>query len=128
MEEATGLAGWAVEDLILPVFRYRNHGEIFPHRDVNLTRLCDYCAILMLSKPGVDFQEGALYVNGSATTDVNGQPTSENIRQRQYFDDLQQGDIVVFRNTRCIHGVNKVVVEEGSTSAPRGRITTSFRV
>ena len=142
--KATGRTGWRVQDDILPVFRYWNDGEILPHRDVNLTSLCDYCAILMVSKPGVDFRSGGFFVNASATVHDGGQMKTEVETRRQHFEDLQQGDIVVFRNSLCVHGVHRVEVgpRTGDADAsshgqavavenypePRGRITTSFRM
>lgn len=127
--KATGKAGWEVEKNILPVFRYRHGGEMLPHRDVNLTQLDDYCAILMVSKPRFDFHHGALYINANATVSENGVLETEVQTTRQYFRDLQQGDIVVFRNSLCIHGVDRVAVSTSrQNNTPRGRISASFRM
>lgn len=122
---ATSQTGWSVQGDVLPVFSYQEGGQMAAHRDVNLTSLVDYCAVVILSKRGVDFDGGALYINGSVQdVDEHGQCMSpEVLTKRQYFDDLDQGDIVVFRNSQCIHGVERVHVKSG-----RGRITTSFRI
>ncbi|KAL3940847.1 MAG: hypothetical protein SGARI_000817 [Bacillariaceae sp.] len=123
---ATNRPGWTVQDNVLPIFSYQNGGYIASHRDVNLTSLSDYCAVLMLSKRGQDFENGSFYVNGRASSvDVHGQIIgTENQLKRQWFEDLDQGDIVVFRNSKCVHGVDTVRAEMGG----RGRITTSFRI
>lgn len=126
---ATDRSGWSVQDDILPVFSYSDGGQIAAHRDVRLTSLVEYCAVVMLSENGSDFTQGAFYVERHEhDVDAHGQPLLDNkvpyVSKRQTFNDLDQGDVVIFCNRKCLHGVNAVRVAEGG----RGRITTSFRI
>mmetsp|Transcript_37371 Transcript_37371/g.119888 ORF Transcript_37371/g.119888 Transcript_37371/m.119888 type:complete len:149 (-) Transcript_37371:397-843(-) len=123
----TGRKGWRVQEDTLPVFTYADGGFVSPHRDVDLTSLRDYAAVVMLARQKHDFTDGALFVNAHADFDhknLQNLVESEVITKRQYFRDLDQGDVVVFRNANTIHGVSKVAVKPGS----RGRITASWRI
>ena len=122
----TGRRGWTVQDAALPVFSYGDTGSIRPHRDVNVTpETLDFAAVVMLTQRKTDFLGGDFFVNKSVTTfdDQGYFPLDEMSSKRQYFRDLDQGDIVVFRNSLTIHGVDSV---KALTS--RGRMTASWRI
>ena len=112
-----------INEHCLPIFEYEENGCITPHRGRDIGYGANtLVAVLMLTKPGVDFNEGRFFLNTNATASEDGKEVYEYLSSRRYFD-LDKGSIIIFDNEKCIHGTEPVKMADRAY-----RVTVSWRI
>lgn len=130
--DSTGLVfdGNLAAQGVLPVFKYGERAYIKAHKDLDKTKdevvFQDHVALVMLTQRGDDFYGGRFYLNPVATHSDDGKEVYNDKVEDRIYPNLDKGDVLVWDNTKFIHGVETTFMPPTNKVA-KGRLTCSIR-
>lgn len=122
-----------VNELCLPFCKYLDNGIIKVHRDIDKVgnNSVEYLVVCMLTQIGEDYSDrmrdgDQLFINyhyDLVSEDGKEVFESPKAKIRRFYPNLNKGDVIIFKNSNSIHGVDPITVKDGQL----GRITCGFR-